>query len=67
MDLIITLALLAAVVGLGALCAWLGGRPPNPFKGPRLIPYRLLMLLCAGGALVLLTHLAGALGIARQR
>jgi hypothetical protein len=63
MDAVITLALVAAAVGLAALFGWLGGRPPNPLKGPRMVPYRLLMLVCAAAVLVLATHLAGVAGL----
>jgi hypothetical protein len=63
MDAIITLALIAAAIGLAALFGWLGARPANPLKGPRMVPYRLLMILCAAAVLVLATHLASTLGI----
>jgi len=66
MDVIITLLLIAAAVGLAALFGWLGARPPNPLKGPRMVPYRLLMILCAAAVLVLATHLAGVVGIVKQ-
>jgi hypothetical protein len=62
MDAIITLALIAVAIGLAALFGWLGGRPANPLKGPRMVPYRLLMILCAAAVLVLVTHLAGVAG-----
>ena len=67
MDLIITLALIAAAAGLAVLFGWLGARPPNPLKGPRLVPYRVLMIVCAAGVLVLLTHLAGLAGIVHNQ
>ena len=63
MDVIITLALIGAAVGLAALFGWLGARPANPLRGPRMVPYRLLMILCAAAVLVLATHLAGVVGI----
>jgi hypothetical protein len=31
-----------------------------------MVPYRLLMILCAASVVVLATHLAGLLGIVRQ-
>jgi hypothetical protein len=63
MNLTITGAALALAIALGVLCGWLGGHPPNPFKGPELIPYRVLMLLCAGAAMVLASHLLVVLGV----
>jgi len=66
MDVIVTLLLIAAAVGLAALFGWLGARPPNPLRGPRMAPYRLLMILCAAAVLVLATHLASVVGLVRQ-
>jgi hypothetical protein len=56
MDWTITLVGLAATSALAVLFGWLGARPPNPARGPRLAPYRFLMLLSATGALLLLIH-----------
>jgi hypothetical protein len=66
MDVIITLLLIAAAIALAALFGWLGARPANPLKGPRMVPYRMLMILCAAAVLVLATHLAGVIGIVKQ-
>jgi len=44
----------------------MGARPPNISRGPRLIPYRLLMLLMAAGVMVLVTHEASLLGLAKS-
>ena len=63
MDILITVALIALAIGLAALFGWLGARPAVPLKGPRMVPYRLLMILCAAAVLVLATHLAGAMGL----
>lgn len=57
MDWTWTLAALAVTIALGVLCGWLGARPPNLNKGPRLIPYRFLMLLAGAMALLLLIHI----------
>jgi len=67
MDFDATLALTALALGLTALFAWLGARAPNPLKGPRLLPYRMLMALCAAAALVLATHLAGLAGLVKKQ
>ena len=58
-----TLILLAATLTLTVFAGWRGARPPDVVRGPRMMPWRFLMLL--GGALtfLLLIHvgtLAGA-------
>jgi hypothetical protein len=63
MDATVTSTLIALAIGLAAFFGWLGARPANPLKGPRMVPYRLLMILCAAAVLVLATHLAGAMGV----
>ena len=67
MDLPTTLALLTAVAAFGAFCAWRGARPPNPHRGPRLIPYRFLMILCGALALYLAAHLLNLAGVTTGR
>lgn len=39
---------------VAAFCGWRGALPPNPDKGPRLTPWRFLMVLCAAVAIVAL-------------
>jgi hypothetical protein len=63
MGLPLTLALAAALPAFAILCGWLGGRPPDPRRGPRLVPWRLLMVLSAGGALPFLVHLVNLAGM----
>ena len=62
MELGVTLAVAAALLALGLLAGWRGARPPDPRRGPRLIPWRFLMLLSA--ALALLMLLVGAMLLA---
>jgi hypothetical protein len=66
MDLIVTGSLLAISVILTGFFGWMGARPPNIHKGPRLVPWRLLMLTMAAVVLVLLTHAASFLGFGRH-
>ncbi|HEY3800696.1 MAG TPA: hypothetical protein VGL58_20270 [Caulobacteraceae bacterium] len=61
MDAILTGAGIALAIALAALFGWLGARPVNPLKGPRLVPYRMLMLVCAAPVLILGTHLVSVL------
>ena len=63
MDLKVTALLCGAVAALGVACGWLGARPPNPHRGPRLIPYRFIMMLCGAVGLYLAAHLMGLLGL----
>jgi hypothetical protein len=67
MSLPLTLALGAALLGLALLSAWLGARPPNPHKGPRLMPWRFIMVLAACGVFVLVVHLVNLLGVTTGR
>ena len=67
MDWTVTLTALAACLALAVLCGWRGARPPDLARGPRLIPYRFLMLLAGAGALVLLAHVGGLAGVGGAR
>lgn len=60
MSISLTLALLAACVGLAALAGWRGARPPDIMRGPRMVPWRFLMLLAVAVGSLLLVHLAYA-------
>jgi hypothetical protein len=63
MGLHLTLWLLAAAVAGAVFCGWRGARPPDFRRGPRLVPWRPLMLLSASGAILLLVHLLNLLGL----
>ena len=56
MDMTQTLAASAAFLVLAAFSGWRGARPPNPHKGPRLAPWRFMMLLSAAVLIFLLGH-----------
>ena len=53
----VTLAVMGAILAAGLFFGWRGARPPNLSRGPRMIPWRWLMLLCAAAELILLIHL----------
>ncbi|WP_414994126.1 hypothetical protein [Asticcacaulis sp.] len=65
MELSLTLTLILAIVfGLfTALFGFLGARPMDPNKGPRMVPWRFLMLLTFTAALLLVVHLLNLMGI----
>jgi hypothetical protein len=67
MSLVLTMVLLAAAVVLGAACGWMGARAPDLRRGPRMAPYRFLMILAAAVALMLLVHLANLMGLQTGR
>ena len=63
----VTLGAAALVATLAAACGWMGARPPDLRRGPRMAPWRFLMLLLAAGALLLLAHAAILLGVRTGR
>jgi len=65
MDLTTTLILLVAAITATAVCGWRGARPPDPIRGPRMAPWRFLMILAAALTMLLLIHLATLLGAER--
>jgi len=67
MELSATLTAVAAFIGLTLLAGWRGSRPPDLLKGPRMIPWRLVMVTSAAVVLVLLVHLASLLGLHQTR
>ena len=62
MDIPVTLATGAGLMTLAAFAGWRGARPPSPHRGPRLIPWRFIMLAAAACLLPILVHLAALLG-----
>lgn len=67
MDLPLTLGLAASFLALGLFAAWRGARPPNPLKGPRMIPWRFLMLLSASLTMLMTVHLLNLAGVVTGR
>jgi hypothetical protein len=67
MDLPLTASVLAATLALAVFAGWRGARPPNPHKGPRLMPWRFIMLMAAALALMLLVHLVNLMGVTTGR
>jgi hypothetical protein len=67
MSLTLTFSLLAGFLGLAVFAGWRGARPPDLMRGPRLVPWRFLMMLAACGALILLVHAVNLLGVKTGR
>ena len=63
MDMTLTLEIGAGLLGLAVFAGWRGARPPNPHKGPRLMPWRFIMLAAAACVLPILVHLVTLLGL----
>ena len=61
MDLNVTIGLSAGLATLAAFAGWRGARPPDPKRGPRLMPWRLVMLLGAAGFVFAAGHLVALL------
>lgn len=57
MDLTTTLILTGMTLVFGLFCGWRGARKPDPHRGPRLIPWRALMVGSTLLLVLLLTHL----------
>ncbi len=67
MGLNLTLALTIAAAALAVAFGWLGARQPDPDRGPRLVPWRMLMALSAAAALILIVHLVNLMGVTTGR
>ena len=53
----------AACAAVAAFAGWRGARPPNLMKGPRLIPWRPIMVAAAVGAILLIAQAERMSGI----
>lgn len=67
MSLSLTLILAGAMLAIAVICGWLGARPPNMLRGPRMIPYRLIMVSAAACLLMLTVHIVNLLGVTTGR
>ena len=63
----VTLGLIAALAALAVFCGWRGAQPPDLIRGPRLVPWRLIMVSAAAGVLVFTVHLVNLLGFTTGR
>jgi hypothetical protein len=59
----LTLGLCIALAALAAFAGWRGARPPDLVRGPRLMPWRAIMVTAAAFLLVLVVHLVNLLGV----
>lgn len=64
MSLTVTLALIALFAALTLFAGWRGSRPVDVHRGPRMMPWRFLMLLSAVAIIFLAVHLLNLAGVA---
>ncbi|WP_091734848.1 hypothetical protein [Phenylobacterium immobile] len=67
MSLALTLALIGLFLAIALFAGWRGARPPNPHKGPRLMPWRFIMMLSTALAIFVVVHLVNLLGVTTGR
>jgi hypothetical protein len=58
-----TLIAAGAALSVALLAAWRGARRPDPLRGPRLVPWRMIMVLSAAVLLYLIVHMVNLAGI----
>lgn len=63
----LTLCLTGGFAALAIFAGWRGARPPDPLRGPRLVPWRALMALSAAITLVFVVHLVNLAGMTTGR
>jgi hypothetical protein len=67
MDLRLTIALFCGCAAVAAFAGWRGARPPDPMKGPRLVPWRAIMVFAAAAAILLLATAEQMAGFSPRR
>lgn len=63
MDLPTTLAIAGALIAVALFAGWRGARPWDPRRGPRMIPWRPIMVLAAALAMPFLVHALNLVGL----
>ncbi len=67
LELVPTVIVMIAAAGISVLCGWMGARPWDIRKGPRMVPWRFLMVLSFTLGLLMLVHLLNLLGVQTGR
>jgi hypothetical protein len=67
MNLTATLICLAGAGAIAAVAGWMGARPFDPRRGPRMVPWRIIMVAATVWGLLMLVHLANLSGVATGR
>lgn len=63
MDLRLLISCGLGCAALAAFAGWRGARPPDPMRGPRLIPWRPIMVAAAAGAVIILVQIKQLMGL----
>jgi Kef-type K+ transport system membrane component KefB len=63
MDLPLTISAAVVFLALALVFGWLGARPINVLKGPRMVPWRPMMMACVVGLMLMMVHLVNLLGV----
>ncbi len=63
LELIPTVILFGVASALAIFCGYMGQRPMDLKRGPRMVPWRFLMLLMVLAALMMAIHVLGLFGI----
>jgi hypothetical protein len=67
MSFQLTLALASVLLAIALFSGWRGAQPSNPVKGPRMIPWRFLMVTSAALLLPMVVHLLNLMGVSTGR
>ena len=63
MSWTVTLILAAVTLAVAVGCGWRSAQAPNLHRGPRLFPYRLVMVLASALLFFLVVHMAALAGL----
>ncbi len=66
-ELAATMAVVLAAAGFSVFSGWRGAQPPDLARGPRLVPWRPLMMAAGLLTLLALVHLLNLLGVETGR
>ena len=66
-GLIPTVCVLGVALAFSVFCGWMGARPWDIRKGPRMLPWRFLMLLGAVVVILMIVHLLNQFGVQTGR
>jgi hypothetical protein len=67
MDIAVTASIAVVCALLAVFSGWRGSRPAAPHRGPRMVPWRFLMILFAAVVLMLVVHLVNLAGVKTGR
>ncbi|HEX8234218.1 MAG TPA: hypothetical protein VF559_12840 [Caulobacteraceae bacterium] len=63
MNATVTWIVAAIALAIALFAGWRGARKPDPNRPPRLVPWRLIMVLAAAVLLYMIVHLVNLAGV----